>query len=64
MSEPIELPTGYGQVAYDAYAASSGGMSLVSGATLPAWAEVGPDIRMAWDAAAAAVVEYVDRIPG
>jgi hypothetical protein len=63
VSEPIELPAGYGQVAYEAYVSFSGGVSLVSGAALPSWAEVGAEIQMAWNMAAAAVVEYVDRIP-
>ena len=63
MSEPIELPAGYGQVAYEEYAASSGGVSLISGAALPSWAEVGAEIQTAWNMVAAAVVEYVDRIP-
>jgi hypothetical protein len=58
-----ELPIGYGQIAYEGYVAFSGGVSLVSGATLPSWAEVGAEMQMAWNIAAAAVVEYVDRIP-
>lgn len=44
-----------GKVAYEAYCESSGGKSLVSGATLPTWEDLKPEIRAAWDAAAQAV---------
>lgn len=58
-----ELPTGYGQVAYQGYFDASGGKSLISGAALPQWHEQSQEIRDAWDASAAAVIAYVDRIP-
>lgn len=45
----------FGKVAYDAYCASSGGVSLVSGAKLPPWEELSIEIRTAWEAAADAV---------
>lgn len=64
MEETPDLPTGYGQVAYRGYFEASGGASLISGQPLPQWHEQSQAIREAWDAAAAAVVEYVDRIPG
>lgn len=38
------------------YCKSSGGVSLVSGAKLPEWDGLSPEIRRAWDAAAQAVV--------
>lgn len=44
-----------GKMAYEAYCASSGGKSLVSGSTLPAWERLTPEIREAWHAAADAV---------
>jgi hypothetical protein len=44
-----------GQIAYEAYSASAGGKSLVSGDTLPDWADLDPQIREAWRAAAEAV---------
>lgn len=44
-----------GKVAYEAYCQNSGGVSLVSGAKLPVWEELKPEIRSAWDAAAQAV---------
>ena len=45
-----------GQIAYEGYCASSGGKSLISGAALPTWGDLKPEIRTAWEAAAAAVV--------
>ena len=50
------MPKTYGQIAYEAYCADSGGKSLVSGAPLPTWEETKPEIRGAWHAAANAVV--------
>lgn len=44
----------FGKVAYDAYCASSGGVSLVSGAKLPLWDDLSPQIKSAWEAAALA----------
>ena len=52
--EPAPAP-GLGQIAYDGYCASSGGKSLVSGAVLPSWADLKPEIRAAWESAAVAV---------
>lgn len=57
-----------GQLAYEGYLACSGGVSLVSGARLPTWAEQAAEIRAAWDAAAGVVelrmagVEALDAI--
>jgi hypothetical protein len=44
-----------GQVAYEAYHDVAGGVSLVSGDPLPAFAELPAAIRRAWEAAAEAV---------
>jgi hypothetical protein len=44
-----------GKLAYQAYCASTGGKSLVSGAALPAWERLSYEIREAWHAAADAV---------
>ena len=44
-----------GQVAYEAYCQSTGNKSLISGAELPKWADLKPEIQRAWAAAADAV---------
>ena len=46
-----------GQIAYEAYCASSGNKSLISGAELPEWKELKREIQAAWICAALAVVE-------
>lgn len=43
------------QVAYDGYYRKSNGLSLVSGAPLPTFDKLAPEIVAAWDAAAVAV---------
>ena len=54
-----------GQVAYEAYRASTGGVSLVSGDRLPSWEDQAPEIQAAWEAGAqAAVAAYIERIEG
>lgn len=45
----------YGEIAYNAYCASTGGRSLISGDVLPGWGKLGPDIQKAWERAASAV---------
>ena len=45
----------FGETGYRAYAITSGGKSLVSGQQLPAWSEVSPEIRAAWESAALAI---------
>ena len=47
-----------GQIAYEAYCASTNWKSLVSGASLPPWIDVKAEIKIAWEAAAEAVVDY------
>lgn len=49
----------YGQIAYEAYIAKSGGYSLVNGVKLPTWEETKPEIRAAWSSAAEAVVDEI-----
>jgi hypothetical protein len=51
-----QLDPRYGQTAYEAYRAEAGGVSLVTGAPLPDWEELKPEIQQAWVAAAAAAV--------
>jgi hypothetical protein len=57
----IEFP-GYGQIAYEAYVAHCGGVS-VRGEQLSSWDGQSPEIRAHWDAAAQAVADYLNRIP-
>lgn len=45
-----------GKIAYDAYCEATGWKSLVSGADLPQWNEVRPEIQAAWRAAGNAVM--------
>lgn len=45
-----------GFVAYEGYRAASDGKSLVSGAALPPWHELGENIRVAWRGAADVVL--------
>lgn len=44
-----------GKVAYDAYRATTGGHSAVTGQPLPEWEDQSEQIREAWSAAARAV---------
>ena len=46
----------YGETAYNAYAKSTGGVSLISGDRLPAYGDLNVKIRAAWSLAAAAVI--------
>jgi hypothetical protein len=46
-----------GQTAYEAYRDAADGRSLASGEPLPAWPQLAPAIRDAWQAAALAVVD-------
>jgi hypothetical protein len=48
-----------GQIAYEGYCKSSGGKSLVSGADLPPWENLSPEIQQAWQCAANAVADAV-----
>lgn len=46
-----------GQILYEAYKAESGGVSLVSGAVLPAWGDLEYTIQAAWEASADALAD-------
>ena len=48
---PVENPDAPARAAYERYLASSGGKSLVSGAELPGWSALSPEIKAAWMAA-------------
>ena len=49
----------YGRVAYEAYCKTTDNKSLISGAELPKWEALKPEIRNAWDAAGEAVHDYI-----
>ena len=44
-----------GRIAYEEYCSHTGGVSLVSGAKLPAWDDLDLNIAVAWTRAAKAV---------
>ena len=44
------------QLAYEAYRAHTGGISLASGQPIPAWDALKPEIQAAWDTSTAAVL--------
>jgi hypothetical protein len=48
-----------GRHAYEAYCSATGGKSLVSRETLPAWSEQTPEIQGAWTMAAMAVAREI-----
>lgn len=50
-------PTG-GQVAYNAYRNHTGGKSAVTRRDIPPWANLAPAIQAAWEASAAAVLDW------
>ncbi len=54
MPKPVPERRTLGQVAYDAYVESAGGVSLVSGAKLPAFPILDARTQEAWQKAAAA----------
>lgn len=45
-----------GQIAYNAYREHTGGISLISGQTIPVWENVIPCIRESWEAAGVAIL--------
>lgn len=49
------------KVAYESYRTCSDGKSLVSGAVLPEWADLAPEIREAWRASADGVRMWLER---
>lgn len=52
-----------GQIAYEAYCASTGGKSLISGDQLPGWDGLKPEIRTAWEAAGERVADCMPGLP-
>ena len=52
--------TDYGRIAYEAYLASCGGVSI-RGEALPDWAHQAEDIQRHWQAAGLAVVDLIQR---
>lgn len=46
-----------GQISYEAYCKHTDWKSLVSGAQLPAWTDLKPEIQSAWEVSAQAVVD-------
>lgn len=51
--------TSLGQVAYEAYCNHTGWKSAISGAPLPQWKDVKPDIKAAWESAGQAVADSI-----
>jgi hypothetical protein len=47
----------YAEIAYEAYRAHTGGVSLISGALIPVFGALKPEIQEAWEAAARAVIQ-------
>lgn len=45
----------FGRIGYEAYCQSTGGVSLISGAKLPEWDDLSPEIKQAWHDAGEAV---------
>ena len=50
-------PVTAGRIAYEAYGAQAGGVSLVSGAELPDWDSLPASIQEAWASAGQAVID-------
>lgn len=53
-----------GKIAYEAYCAKTNWKSLVSGADLPQWGALKPEIKDAWEAAAIAVATEISTVTG
>lgn len=47
------------ELAYEAYRAHTGGISLASGQPIPEWTALRPEIQAAWDTSTAAVVTAI-----
>jgi hypothetical protein len=50
----------FGKAAYEAYCESVGNISRYTNSTLPPWEEVLPAVRKGWEAAANAVLQYLE----
>jgi hypothetical protein len=59
-NDPRKLITALARVLYDAYRAKTGGVSLASGAAIPEWDALRPDIQEAWEASATAALVYAN----
>lgn len=55
-TKPRKLETCAAEAAYEAYRVQAGGRSMATGAPLPPWSEIAPQIQDAWRAAAGAAV--------
>ena len=62
MSEPSELPVGYGQVIYDGYRKRAHA-SVAPDLLWEEWGEITPGEQALWDGAASDLADYLDRIP-
>lgn len=51
----------WAQVAYEAYCRHTDNKSLITGATLPRWELLKPEVQGAWAEAALAVTEAVEK---
>jgi hypothetical protein len=58
-TSPVFSPVALGKIAYEAYVKEAGGVSLVSGESLPAWSCLSLEIRKSWEAAGNAVFQMV-----
>lgn len=47
------------EIAYEAYRAHTGGVSLASGQPIPEWEKLRPDIQAAWKASADALASWM-----
>ena len=56
MNEKVMCGKSLGQIGYEAYCSSTGWKSLISGALLPQWSEVKPEIKLAWETAGGQMV--------
>lgn len=50
-----------GEIAYNAYRASTGGVSVATGDVLPPWEHLRSEVRTAWRRSAAAVQSVVSK---
>ena len=53
--QTVKTPVNAAEVAYEAYRAHTGGKSLASGADIPTFRKMRPEIQAAWNAAVAAL---------
>ena len=63
MSEPSELPAGYGQIIYDGYR-NRARVQVGKDVLAARWGTLVPDDQACWDGAAADLANYLDRLDG